>query len=276
MASNDRKTGMREPANGTIFGGHFDEDDSYRMRRPGGMDDWLLLMTLSGEGRFRTPAGEKRCAAGQVALLRAEVPHEYGTMPGQRWNFVWAHFRKLPETGYLPREEVLVCDLPGDQLRKRVYRAFRRLLHDSRERNAYSLALSENALREVLLILAQRLDKRLDGRIERALQWLSANMTKEFLVADLAGEVGLSESRFSHLFKQETGESAVDYLNRMRLRQAALLMRHMGRSATEASLDVGFNNYNHFAALFRRAFGASPRDYAKSSAKGASEGLHSE
>jgi len=248
---------------GTILAGHFDEDDGYRMFRPNGMDDWLIVMTLSGEGYFRTASGETRCSPGQVGLLRSGVPHEYGTVPGRRWNFVWAHFQRLPEIGYLPQEEALVRDLPGERQRKRVYRAFRAVLQDSRERSAYWRELCENAIREILLIVAQRTEKRTDPRIEEALQWLSRNMTAEFRLAALARAVGLSESRLSHLFKQETGQSALDHLNGMRLRQAALLMRRMGRSATEASLDVGYNNYNHFAALFRRTYGTSPRSYAK-------------
>ncbi|WP_372633074.1 helix-turn-helix domain-containing protein [Cohnella sp.] len=248
---------------GAMLAGHFRENDRYVIRRPEARSDWLIAMTLSGEGYFRTPAGEKRCPPGHIAILRSGTPHEYGTVPGQQWNFVWAHFGKLSETSYLPDEEVVVAELPEGETRKRAYRAFRSLLRDSRERSAYWQALFENAIRELLLLVAQRLEKRLDPRIERALQFLSQNMPEEIRLERIASEVGLSASRLSHLFKQEMGVPILDYLNGMRLRQAALLMRHMGRSATEASLDVGFNNYNHFAALFRRAYGQSPRSFAK-------------
>jgi AraC family transcriptional regulator of arabinose operon len=37
----------------------------------------------------------------------------------------------------------------------------------------------------------------------------------------------------------------------------------MSRTATEASLDVGFNNYNHFASLFRKMYGVSPRNFLR-------------
>ncbi len=246
-----------------MLAGHFRETDRYFIRRPEGRSDWLVVMTLSGEGYFRTPAGEKRCSAGQIAILRSGIPHEYGTVTGQQWNFVWAHFGKLSEISYLPEEEVLVTELPEGETRKRAYRAFRSLLRDSRERSAYWQALFENAIRELLLLMAQRLEKRLDPRIEQALQFLSQNMQEEIRLERVAAEVGLSASRLSHLFKQEIGVAVLDYLNDMRLRQAVLLMRHMGRSATEASLDVGFNNYNHFAALFRRAYGVSPRSFIR-------------
>jgi AraC family transcriptional regulator of arabinose operon len=248
---------------GTIFGGHFDEDDTYHTRRKQGMSDWLMVYTIEGEGYFRTPAEEKLCGAGQLVILRSGVPHEYGTVRGKRWNFVWAHYQKLPESDYLPYEELFIHTLPDGYMRKRVYRRFQNLLHDSTDRSGFWSALCENALREIILLIAQRLEKKLDTRIEQALQILTQSMKEGVRIDDLAKAVGLSASRLSHLFKQEMGESIVEHLNRMKLRQAALLMEHMGRTATEASLDVGFNNYNHFATLFRKGYGFSPRNFIK-------------
>jgi len=269
----DRFSENDDAPGGTIITGHFRENDRYAIQRPAGRPDCLIALTISGEGYFRTPSGERRCQADQIAIMRRGVPHEYGTVPGQHWEFIWAHFSQLSEIGYLPDEDVLVVELPEGDSRQRASRAFHSLLRDSRERSAYWHALCENAIQEVLLLVAQRLEKRIDPRVERVLQLLTKSMQEEMRVDRLASAVNLSASRLSHLFKQEMGISILDYLNDMRLRQAALLMRHMGRSATEASLDVGFNNYNHFAALFRRKHGTSPRSFAKQPSE---HGIHEE
>ena len=82
---------------GTIFGDHFDQDDAYRLRRPHGMKDWLLVYTSHGEGYVRTPAGEKRRGPGQLGLLRANIAHEYGTVQGNAGTscgFIILDFRK--------------------------------------------------------------------------------------------------------------------------------------------------------------------------------------
>ncbi|MFC5404913.1 helix-turn-helix domain-containing protein [Cohnella soli] len=249
------------PADAEIFGGHYDEDESYGYKRPNGMSDWLIFFTLQGRGFIRTPSGEQTIAEGSVCLLKSGVPHEYGTTPGGRWDFLWAHFRRLPETDYLPDEEALVHTLPEGELRERVRRDLQQLIQDSRDRGSFWRALCENAIRDVVLLLASRLERKIDPRIEHAIRLLSQSLHEEIRVSDIAREIGLSASRLSHLFKQETGESIVERYNGMRLRQAALLMERMGRSATEASYDVGFRNYNHFAALFRQAYGVSPRAY---------------
>lgn len=249
------------PLSAKLFGGHFDESDAYRHRRPDGMSEWLIFYTVEGCGYLRTPASEKQCHAGQLGLLRAGIQHEYGTVPGGRWNFYWVHFQKLPEIDYLPNEEVIVASMPEGHLQRRVKHAFENILIDSREQSNFWHMLCKNSLREVILLAAEQLNRRLDSRIELAIHYLSRHMSDVIRIEDLARAVGLSVSRLSHLFKQETGESVIEHLNRLRLQQAALLMAHMGRNASEASLDVGFNNYNHFAALFRQRFGCSPRSY---------------
>jgi AraC-type DNA-binding domain-containing proteins len=253
----------RQPV-GPIFGGHFNENDHYQTTRPAGMNDWLLAYTLDGEGYFRTPAGEKQVGEGTLSLLRAGVPHTYGTSPGHSWNFMWVHCHRIPEFSYLPQEEVLVHTFPEGELRDRVHQAFRSMLHDSRERSSYWEQLCSNALQEIILLVARRTDRVLDPRIEQTLQRLSSHMVEPLRIDELAAAVNLSASRLSHLFKEQTGTTMIEHLNRMRIEQAALLLKHSGRNATEAALDVGFNNYNHFAELFRRHYGVSPSKYESS------------
>lgn len=246
---------------GNILCGHFVMNDTYVLRRPKARGDWLMVYTLGGEGYFCTPEGRKETRAGQVTLLREGVPHEYGTVQGKHWDFVWVHFHKLLEMSYLPQEEVLVVPISDEYSQQRVMSALDHIVYLTRDRSDYWYALCENSVREIVLLIAQQLQTRRDPRIVSVLQRLSQSMQEEIKVGDLARAVGLSSSRLSHLFKQEVGEGIIEYVNRMRIKQAALFMEHMGRSATEASLDVGFNNYNHFASLFRKQIGVSPRAY---------------
>ena len=233
------------------------------MRRPNGLPVWLVFFTLEGEGFIRTPAGRKLCRPGDVALLRSGISHHYGTSPGQRWNFVWAHFPALPELRYLPEEEVPVHHAAHEHVRKRIHRSLRGALQDSRERGTMWRQLCLNAIAEVVLLVAEGQRRHVDSRIELALHLLSQRMKEQVRVEDVARAVGLSPSRLSHLFKAETGESIVEALNRLRIREAALLIGHSGRTATEAAFDVGFRNYNHFAAMFRAQLGVSPREYRR-------------
>ncbi|MCM3630482.1 AraC family transcriptional regulator [Paenibacillus glycanilyticus] len=253
---------VNESKNG-IFTGYFRENDSYTIARPIGREDWLLVYTLEGQGYFRTPAGEKLGKAGELVLLRKGIPHTYGTVKGEAWNFMWVHFNRLPELSLLPDEELLHCPLPSSELQRRVLRIFRSLLHDSRAQGSFWEELCDNQLSALILLMAGQLADKLDYRVSQVMRVLSSQMQEPLSINELAARVGLSASRLSHLFKAETGRSIVDTLNNMRLEQAALLMLKASRTAGEAAFDVGFQSYNHFAALFRRRYGCGPAEYKR-------------
>ncbi|MCC3377056.1 helix-turn-helix domain-containing protein [Cohnella sp. REN36] len=255
---------------GRVIADHFEERDDYEVRRPAGMADWIMIYTLAGEGGIEVAGGvERRQFAGDLAIVKGEFPHRYGTPDGAVWNFLWAHFvpgemayrwNGLPEAS----EGLVLRSVAYPQLRKRILRAFRRVVQDSRQSGLHAQLLAMNALQEMLLLLEQEQARPpMDARVAETLDLLSARMKEPLQVEELARAVGLSASRLSHLFKEQTGASIIDTLNRMRLRQAALLLRHTTRRAEDVAGDVGFNHYNHFAALFKAAYGSSPSAYRR-------------
>lgn len=266
MALYDEPSHYSGESYGIVISGHFQVDDTYATRRPNGMKDWLITYTLSGEGYFNTPEGNVTCRSGDIVLLKPNIPHQYGTAEGQIWNFVWAHFSPLSiGEKLLPAEALYKHKLESASVHKRVYRAFRRILSDSREGNEYWHDLCVNSLREILLLLVQRRNQVLDPRVEEVLHYLSIHMRSQIHIEDLSKSIGLSSSRMSHLFKEQTGLSIIDTLNQMRIRQATLLLEHTNRSVSDIAYDVGFHNYNHFINQFRKWIGVTPSQFKKNS-----------
>lgn len=247
---------------GIVVSGHYHMDDTYAIRRPAGMDDWLITLTLGGRGYYDTPEGRRECGEGDVVLLKPNTPHAYGTVQGATWHFVWAHFtNRAVGDQLLPREALYVDNLEPGSMRARLDQAFRRMLSDSRERSEYWHDLCVNSLREILILLSQRRSRALDPRVSETLHYLSERMGGPVRIDGLARTIGLSASRLSHLFKEQTGLSIIDALNRMRIRQATLLLEHTNRSATEVAYDVGFHNYNHFIVQFKKWAGTTPSGF---------------
>ena len=79
-------------------------------------------------------------------------------------------------------------------------------------------------------------------------------------VGDLAALINLSTSRFRALFTGQTGVSPAQFLQRLRLRRARLLLEHTFLSVKEVMAAVGYSDPSHFARDFRRAHGASPSE----------------
>ena len=77
----------------------------------------------------------------------------------------------------------------------------------------------------------------------------------------VAERVFLSASYISTLFRKETGESFVRYLNNYRLDKAAEALRETNRPVGEIREAVGFSGDSYFIMLFRDRFGCTPQQY---------------
>lgn len=87
-----------------------------------------------------------------------------------------------------------------------------------------------------------------------------------FTLSQLARRAGLSASRLSRLFKQQTGVSIVEFRNRQRIQS---FLQHLDaaadsgrqRSLLECALAAGFGSYPQFHRVFRHVTGCSPAEY---------------
>jgi len=102
-----------------------------------------------------------------------------------------------------------------------------------------------------------------DPRIARVLGFLEANLHRPLSANDLARETGLSLSRFSHLFRLETGSSPARMLLRMRVTRAAELLDATGLPIKEIGARVGMENAGVFGRAFRSFYGMTPSEFRR-------------
>lgn len=112
-----------------------------------------------------------------------------------------------------------------------------------------------SALDSLLAFSTPRAPRRLDPRISRAVASLAGNVEGAAPVAEAAREVGLSPSRFQHLFAEEVGVPFRRFRVWQRLR-GAIAEIAAGSSFTAAAYTAGFSDQAHFARAFRQTFGA--------------------
>ena len=97
----------------------------------------------------------------------------------------------------------------------------------------------------------------LDARVSRAVEEMQGRAADVVSVGYAAQSVGLSASRFQHLFTREVGVPFRRYRVWHRLR-AAIREAALGSSLTTAAHSAGFADQAHFTRAFRRTFGAPP------------------
>jgi len=101
----------------------------------------------------------------------------------------------------------------------------------------------------------------MEFRICRTLATMQRDIARPLHIATLARQVNLSPSRFSHLFKRETGQSPARYLHDLRLDYALAFLYDSTMSIKEVMAAIGLNDPSHFARDFSERHGLSPREF---------------
>ena len=93
-----------------------------------------------------------------------------------------------------------------------------------------------------------------DERILSAMGYIRSMSSEKVTCQAVADAVHLSQSRFSHLFREQVGMTFAAYLIYQRIMVVYTRML-LGKSITEAALAAGFSSSAHFADVNRRVFG---------------------
>ena len=81
--------------------------------------------------------------------------------------------------------------------------------------------------------------------------------------ADVAADLGMSESRFSRFFRRATGNTFTDFVNRVRVNRACHLLMETQRPVTHICYEVGFQNVANFNRRFRDIKGMTPSEFRR-------------
>ena len=160
-----------------------------------------------------------------------------------------------PETPFYP--EIASCIDANDEIRKTFPKGYQLFLKS--QLFMLFFILVERCSRTAL----ERKDTKSLEKMKRILKYIENNYMDKITIADVAGEVGLSQSHFMKYFKNTMGTSFIDYLNEYRLTMASRLLLSSDSSILDVAAEVGFDNLSYFNRTFKRRFGQTPSAYRK-------------
>ncbi|UWR24540.1 AraC family transcriptional regulator [Sulfitobacter sp. S190] len=121
-----------------------------------------------------------------------------------------------------------------------------------------SLARGDQRLRALDEGLAKPPAALSDPKLDRARDFIEANLALPIRVSDLARESGMSNSSFARAFKATTGEAAWAYVRRRRLETAMAELLNSQTPIAEIAFQTGFSSQAHLTSAFREYFGKPP------------------
>ena len=135
-----------------------------------------------------------------------------------------------------------------------------------RHREAGEMAFGDLKMAQLLVLTASALTQ--DGRgirsyvhVRRCIKLLSECLGDEVRVDDIAAEIGISASYLQRIFHQAMGMTIIEYLNKLRIERAKLLLLNTRDAVIDVAVASGFNSRQHFCRVFSAHEGCSPQQY---------------
>jgi transcriptional regulator GlxA family with amidase domain len=97
--------------------------------------------------------------------------------------------------------------------------------------------------------------------LEPVLRWMEDNAGKDLTLGDIAGYAGMSARTLNRRFREQIGTTPLQWLHRVRIRQAQYLLEATADSVDRIATQVGFGSMTAFRDRFKRVVGTSPHAY---------------
>jgi AraC-like DNA-binding protein/ligand-binding sensor protein len=99
--------------------------------------------------------------------------------------------------------------------------------------------------------------------VKKACAHMRRNFDREITLDELSRAAGVSAHHLCAVFKESTGVTMIEYLNRERILQAKKRLLSRYARISEVALDVGFGSLSQFNRCFAKYAGESPTEYRR-------------
>jgi len=100
-----------------------------------------------------------------------------------------------------------------------------------------------------------------DEVIQKAQSYIEENLLAKFSMEELASKYALSRRNFDRRFIHATGNTPIEYQQRVRVEQAKKLLETGHHAVSDVMYEVGYADLKAFRGVFRKITGLTPLDY---------------
>lgn len=101
--------------------------------------------------------------------------------------------------------------------------------------------------------------------LKKVLAYIRKNYDKKLTIDEIAGVAGMNAQYFCRFFKRNTGKTVTEYMNDIRINQAARRLSESEDKIIDIAGQCGYDNIGYFIKRFRQSKGVSPSVYRKMS-----------
>lgn len=100
--------------------------------------------------------------------------------------------------------------------------------------------------------------------VYQAKEYIDHHFSEDITLEEIAKQVYMNPYYFSTFFKKKTGENFKNYLTKVRMKQAFILMKRQDMKTSELAQAVGYKDVRTFTDKFKEIYGDSPAGLKRS------------
>lgn len=232
-----------------------------------------LFYIVQGEGSFIVSNEEYQVERNDLIIINPKVNHTEKSSNDKSMEYITLGFEGVSfnKKNSDNRESIIIYK----DDRMEILFLIRFLLNELKKDDQQVFYISQNILEMIIIKMDQyqniqaqsSVNKETNSSIYEIKQYIDLNYSDPISLNDLAQISHLNKYYLSHLFKEETGISPIQYLNETRIKNAKILLESTNYSISEVSRFTGFSSQSFFSQRFKEMTTLSPSQYRKTRQK---------
>jgi len=239
---------------------------------------------LSGKGRYHVEGIMYDVEAGDIIMCNPGVKHQNILVNPKEptveffAGFTNFHFKNMPPNSIILRDGSYIMHTKAETKQEISKHCYEMIAENEASKVGKYFMLKAHLMQILLLIIRDITEVTENNQkgcnfesynksyaVKKIINYLNENYENKISLDQIAHNMYLSPVYISKIFKEETGESPINYLIKIRLEKARdILMTSDSGSIKNIANSVGYDDVYHFSKLFKKYYGISPLYYKKS------------
>ncbi|MDD2534414.1 MAG: AraC family transcriptional regulator [Eubacteriales bacterium] len=233
-----------------------------------------ILLVFSGEGQYSIDGVSYSAKSGDILVYNRGAIHDECASPEAEMLVYSLAATNIKLEGRMQNQiipDYFSAVFPSGPMFADLQALFEIIYRQTSLNTARSTETANYLLRAMIVMLDNLIrqqtksivsdDKALGQEIKN---YLDTNFLDDLNLGLVAHALHINQFYLSHIFKEYSGYSPMQYVIRRRIGEAQSLLLNTNYGVTKIASLVGYNNINHFHSIFVKIVGMAPGKYRKS------------